>query len=98
MSDNIAIMRGFRGEPFVVCVCGANRRVVLVTGEANYEMLKNGLSGASPIGVPRADVFCYNQELYQELLNHWQHDTTVWDRLVLWEDTSNDSTQETETA
>jgi hypothetical protein len=85
MEDKIAVMRGFRGKPSIVFVCGANRRVVLVTGKDNYDKLVSGQVAANPIGVPRADVFRYNQTTFQQLLDHWQDDGDVWDRVTLWE-------------
>lgn len=91
MSGEMVIIRGSKGEPFVARIFSTTVDMVYVTGDENYEQLNKGLAGALPLSIPRSDVFQYSSTSYNELFKTWRNNPTAWNKLPLWEDTSNAS-------
>ena len=61
MIGNLVIIRVFGGDLDVRQIWAVGQNVVYVTDEKNYDLLRSGKGGISPVGVPKEDVFEYDE-------------------------------------
>src|SRR5438876_3401727 len=81
MKGEAVVVRAFQGEPLICRVWEATAEKVYVCSEDNFAQLSAGDEGRSPVGVPREDVFCYDNTAINVVMQMWESDPSIWDRL-----------------
>jgi hypothetical protein len=81
------IIRAFEGEPLRRVVVDAYEGRVLVAHPDSLVRLESG--DTSPLSVPRSDVFEFDGDLFQRLVDEWNHlgetRAVTWKALRQWE-------------
>jgi hypothetical protein len=78
MKGTLVLIRGFEGRPMVRKVWDIGKAVVYVTDDKNYELLVNNAGGIAPIGVPKEDVFEYDEKVIKNPAR------IEWEQLIRW--------------
>lgn len=69
MQGKVVIVRAFGDELLVRKVWSVGQNLIYVTDEKNYDLLINGKEGVTPIGVPREDIFEYDETAKKQGIN-----------------------------
>jgi hypothetical protein len=89
MRGETVVVRTLGGEPNILKVWEVAPDAVFLCSRENFEKLISGQQGLIPIGFPRYDVFEYDSDLANRLMEQWQHDPTLWEQLKVWEGETN---------
>jgi hypothetical protein len=65
MRGKTVIIKAFGGDLLVRKVWSVGQNVIYVTDEKNYTLLTNNKDAATPIGVPKDDVFEYHKNIHR---------------------------------
>ena len=85
MRGEIVIVRAWRGRPFIRRIWGVGENVVLITNDADFQLLNSGDPRAiGPIGVPKEDVFKYDPNISKEINDLSCKEHFSWDKLEPW--------------
>ena len=76
MNGQLVIIKDVANRPLLRKVCDANDKIVFVTSEKAFELIKNGDSGLFPIGFRAENVFIYEGQDLAGKVN--------WNTLTKW--------------
>ncbi len=90
LGDHV-IVREYGNRPVLCRVWEVTSDKIWIVAEEDFERLKS-LKGANlpencfPVGFPKSEVFVFNSELYKEVLDKYQEDPSVWDKLTVYQE------------
>jgi hypothetical protein len=85
MQGEKVIVRAFKGEPLIRLIWEVYPDAIGICDEAGYQKLLRD-EPWMPIGFPLRDVFRYDAEIIEKLMQNWQLQPSIWDNLSLWTD------------
>ena len=84
MKGETVIVRAFRGRPHIRRVWESTDTTVYVCSEERYQRLLVDEYEWPPTGFPREDVFHFDPNVVDKLMQEWETNPSVWEQLEPW--------------